>query len=122
RIIAPPRARPPPPAQLAPPRPQFLLLRLERSARLAPRLQLGGVCLAQGPDDQPAEKAAEQDDGDQDRHRFGVHEPRGGASRSLSRCFASRRSAKSRRSAMSPTCWRTSSTSSSSSARSSACW
>src|SRR6266566_6032165 len=50
--------------QLLQPRRQLLLPRRERGARFASRLQLGGVRFAQGPDDQPAEKAAEQDDGD----------------------------------------------------------
>src|ERR1043166_6957742 len=94
----------PPAPQPPPPRRQLLSPRRERGARVAPRLQLGGVRFAQGPDDQPAEKAAEQDDGDQHRRGFGVHPLRAGPSRSPSRCLASSRSAKSNRSARSPTC------------------
>src|SRR5207253_10831945 len=98
------------PTQLLLPRRQLLVLLLALGACLVPPLQLLGVRFAHGPGDHPGEKAAEQDDGDQHRHRVGVHQPFGGPTRSASRCFASSRSVKSIRSLSSLTsvrsCWR----------------
>src|SRR6266571_4339269 len=86
------------PAQVLQRRGKLLLPRLVRGARLAPRLQLGGVRFGEGPHDHQGEKPADGDDGDQDSHGLGVHQLLGGASRSPSRCLASNRSAKSIRS------------------------
>src|SRR5207245_6260288 len=114
------REFPPPPAQLLQRRGKLFLPRLVRGARLAPRLQLGSVRFGEGPDDHQGEKPADGDDGDEDSHGVGVHQLLGGASRSPSRCCASRRSVKSPPSASSPTSRRTCCSSPSSSSRSSA--
>src|SRR2546423_15117308 len=65
--------------------------------------------------DHPAEDPADRDDGNEHGHDFGIHELRGGARRSLSRPFASSRSAKSTRSASSAISRRSSSTAASTS-------
>src|SRR5207237_4825912 len=90
------------PAQLLHRRGQLLMPRV-RSGYLTMRLQLGGVHFAQGPHDHQGEEPADGGDGDQDSHGFGVHQLLGGASRSASRCLASRRSVTSIRSPNSAT-------------------
>src|SRR5207245_927296 len=89
-------------AQVVQGRHQLLMPRV-RSGHLPLRLQLGGVHFGEGPHDHQGEKPPDGDDGDQDRQGLGVHQLLGGASRSASRCLASRRSVKSIRSPNSAT-------------------